>query len=248
MRREALAVHLPHFAPTPTPLNLPSMAAQPKKAATAYFLWLSDNREAIQKELGSKLAPAVSKMAGERWAKLPADTKAPYEAKARLAKADYDKAMESFKAEGGLTAPRKRKGGAMAVKAPKDPNVPKKPAGGGYGVFLSMHREELVKSLPKGHKVTDVSKAAGERWKLLTEADKRPYNEEFAAKMAMYKKALEEWKDARPTEGGADDQGQDDVEDEEGEGEDAGEGDGEPEVKEPPARQGAVKRVRKAGA
>merc|ERR1719461_685940 len=42
-------------------------SGKPKKALTAYWLWLGDNRAALSKELGSSKPPLVSKLAGERW-------------------------------------------------------------------------------------------------------------------------------------------------------------------------------------
>merc|ERR1712056_90192 len=85
---------------------------------------------------------------------------------------------------------RKEKDG----KKKKDPNAPKKPAGGGYGVFMAENRERIVKSLPKDHKITDVSKAAGEEWKALSEEKKKPYLDKYEKRAAEYKAAMEEYK------------------------------------------------------
>merc|ERR1712070_953270 len=79
-------------------------------------------------------------------------------------------------------------------KKEKDPNKPKAPAGGAYGVFLAENRAKIVASLPKDHKITDVSKAAGEEWKALSDADKKPYQDKYAIKSEEYKKAMEEYK------------------------------------------------------
>merc|ERR1711912_197087 len=97
------------------------------------------------------------------------------------------KDMEAFLASGGEKAQIKRKG--KEGKKKKDPNAPRKPAGGGYGVFLSENREKIVKSLPADHKMTDVGKAAGEQWRALSAAAKKPYEDKFAKKQAEYKAA-----------------------------------------------------------
>jgi high mobility group protein B3 len=76
-------------------------SGQPKKPQTAYFLYLNDNREAIQKELGSKALPQVTKLAAERWKALGEAQKKPYEAKAAAAKAEYEKAMAEWKEKQG---------------------------------------------------------------------------------------------------------------------------------------------------
>merc|ERR1712039_826356 len=118
---------------------------------------------------------------GEQWKELSASAKAPYEKKAATLKAEYEKAVEAFK-EGGGEIVRKRKGDRDG-KPRKDKDAPKKPSGGGYGVYLAENRAEIVKSLPAGsNPITDVAKAAGAKWKQLTDAQKKPYESKFAAK------------------------------------------------------------------
>eukprot|EP00930_Biecheleria_cincta_P059773 TRINITY_DN4549_c0_g1_i1.p1 TRINITY_DN4549_c0_g1~~TRINITY_DN4549_c0_g1_i1.p1 ORF type:complete len:230 (-),score=73.35 TRINITY_DN4549_c0_g1_i1:255-860(-) len=197
---------------------------QPKKAQTAYFLWLSDNRAAIQKEIGSSKGPDVSKAAGQKWKQLQAAQKAPYEKRAVEEKAKYDKALEEFASEGGVRV-RSTKG--KGEKRKKDPNRPKKPAGGAYGVFLAEKRDSIVKSLLAHHKITDVSKKAGEMWKALSDTDRKPFEASYQEKLKAYKAAMEEYKNNGS--GDADE----DEEDEAGETEEA---------------KSAAKKSRKAGA
>merc|ERR1711988_727100 len=107
------------------------------------------------------------------------------------AKAKFEKDMAAFLAAGGekqkgAAALRAEKRKAREGKKEKDPNAPKKPAGGGYGVFLAENRAAIVKSLPAGHKITDVTKAAGEQWKALSDAAKKPYNDEYLKKNEVY--------------------------------------------------------------
>merc|ERR1712007_401676 len=104
----------------------------------------------------------------------------------------------------GALALRTEKKAAKDAKRAKDPNQPKKPAGGGYGVFLAKNREEITKSLPEGHKITDVAKAAGEKWRVLSEEDRKPFEAEFAQKMEEYKKAMGEYRLAHPEESNED--------------------------------------------
>jgi len=75
----------------------------------------------------------------------------------------------------------------------KDPNRPKAPAGGAFGVFLGENRARVVASLPKDHKITDVTKAAAAEWKAFSDADKKPYEEKCEAKKEEYKKAMEQY-------------------------------------------------------
>eukprot|EP00931_Biecheleriopsis_adriatica_P005280 TRINITY_DN106804_c0_g1_i1.p1 TRINITY_DN106804_c0_g1~~TRINITY_DN106804_c0_g1_i1.p1 ORF type:complete len:205 (+),score=74.44 TRINITY_DN106804_c0_g1_i1:74-688(+) len=200
---------------------------QPKKAPTAYFLWLSDNRAAIQREIGSMKGPDVSKAAGLKWKDLSATNKVPYEKKAAEEKATYDKAMEEFTNQGGVRVRSTKSKGDKGEKRKKDPNRPKKPAGGAYGCFLAEKRESIVKLLPGGHKITDVTKKAGEMWKALEGTEKKRFETAYQEKVKAYKAAMEEY---RKNSGIDDDE---DVEDEEEEAEEA---------------KAPAKRSRKAGA
>merc|ERR1719205_298836 len=65
---------------------------RPKRPQTGYWLWLNDNRAALQKEVGKNDITLVAKLAGEKWKALPEKAKAPYEQKAAELKANYDKA------------------------------------------------------------------------------------------------------------------------------------------------------------
>merc|ERR1712117_298520 len=76
----------------------------PKKPQTAYWLWMSENREALTKELGTKDVAAVGKLAGERWTALDAKLKVPFEKKAKDLKEAYDKALKEYKATKGDAA------------------------------------------------------------------------------------------------------------------------------------------------
>merc|ERR1712039_157979 len=155
-----------------------------------------------------------------------------------MGKAKYDKDMAAFLEGGGvkekgITAQRAEKRKAREEKrAKKDPNAPKKPAGGAYGVFLAENRAKIVASLPKDHKITDVTKAAGVQWKALSDAAKKPYEAKYQKKQAEYVKALEEYKKANPDA-------------------DAGEQDDDEEEEEEPASKKEAapkKKARKAGA
>merc|ERR1712187_1032064 len=91
----------------------------------------------------------------------------------------------------------------------------KRPAGGAYGVWLAENRPKIVSSLPQGHKITDVTKAAGEQWKALSDAAKKPYEAKYAKKQEEYAKAMEEYKKANPDAEEDDDAGQEEEEEEE---------------------------------
>jgi len=214
---------------------------QPKKpVGGAYGIFLTEKRPEFAKSCVGKQASAVSKMAGDAWKKISDAQKAPYQKKYEESKAKFDKDMAAFLAAGGektkgVAGLRSEKRKAKDGKKKKDKNAPKKPAGGAYGVFLAENRAAIVKSLPAGHKITDVAKAAGEQWKALPEAAKKPFQDKFLKKQEEYKAALAEYKKNLPADA---------EEDEDEDEDDAEEGEEEEEEEEEPA----PKKVRKAGA
>lgn len=178
-----------------------SSLEQPKKAPSAYWIWLGEHRASLQKELPGKRGSEVSKLAGERWKALAAEEKAPFEKRAEDAKAEYQKALESFKSQGGVLAKRagKKSGkGKESTKAKKskDANAPKKPVGGAFGVFQATNRDDIKKSLPADHKITDVTKKCAELWKAVSVEDKLKYQKEFDGKMDTYKKQMKVYKES----------------------------------------------------
>ena len=220
---------------------MPMSMEQPKKqVGGAYGIFLSEKRPEYTKACAGQRASEISKMAGGAWKKLSDKQKAPYQTKYEEAKAQFDKGMAAFLEAGGektkgarALASEKRK--AKSGKKVKDANAPKKPAGGGYGVFLAENRATITKSLPAGHKITDVAKVAGARWKALSDAMKKPFQNKFAKKQEEYAAAFAEYKKTLPADA-EDEEDEDDEEEEEEE-------EREEEASEPPS-----KKVRKAGA
>jgi len=214
---------------------MPIALEQPKKpVGGAYGIFLAEKRPEFTKACAGQKASAIAKLAGEKWKIVSSAEKAAYQKKADEAKAKFDKDMAAFLAAGGektkgVLALRSEKRKAREGKK-KDPNAPKKPCGGAYGVFLAENRASIVKSLPADHKMTDVGKAAGEKWRALSDAAKKPYQDKFLKKQEEYKAALAEYKKNLPEDEEEDDDEEDEDEEEE-------------EEEEP-----APKKVRKAGA
>lgn len=192
---------------------------QPKRpAGGAYGIFLSENRARFLAACPGQPASACSKLAGAEWKKLADADKKPFEKKYEEAKAKFEKDMAAFKAAGGVVekgAAAKRKE-RMAGRKKKDKNAPKRPVGGAYGQFLAEKREEIKKSLPADHKITEVSKKAGELWKKLSDDAKKPYEAKFAKAQEEYKKAFAEYKKNNPDP----EEDEDGDEDEDGEDED----------------------------
>jgi hypothetical protein len=207
---------LPHYLVSVTGFNMPVAMQQPKKVVGgAYGRFMAEKRPEFTKACAGKPVSVVAKMAGEAWSKMSDTQKAPYQKKYESAKIQFDKDMAAFLAGGGEIEKKEKKRKAKDGKKKKDPDAPKKPAGGAYGVFLAKNRADIVKSLPAGHKITDVAKAAGAQWKALPDAQRVPYEKEYQKKMEEYLAAMEEYKKNLPEDAEEEDEEEDEDEEEE---------------------------------
>ncbi|CAI7841274.1 unnamed protein product, partial [Closterium sp. NIES-54] len=77
-------------------------------------------------------------------------------------------------------------------KAEKDPNAPKKPTTA-YFLFLEDFRKQYKEEHPESKGVTEMSKAAGLKWKSLTEEEKEVYNKGASERKKAYEAQLEEY-------------------------------------------------------
>merc|ERR1712050_197673 len=105
-------------------------AADPlKKPQTAYWIWLSENREKITSMLGSGKGSEVAKKGGEMWKALSDAAKRPYEAKAKEQKDAYDKLASTAEGQKALEEKKAAKAEARAEqKQQADAKAEKKAA------------------------------------------------------------------------------------------------------------------------
>lgn len=208
---------------------MPIAMEQPKRpVGGAYGIFANEKRAEFLEACKGQKACEVSKMSGEAWKKLTDAQKKPYQKKYEDVKAKFDKDMAAFLDAGGekvkgiraqRTEKRKERDGG---KKKKDPNAPKRPVGGAFGIFLNENREKIIKSLPAGsNKSTDVSKAAGEQWKKLSAAAQKTYQEKYEKKKEEFEAAMEEYKKTLPADAGEEDENDDEEEEEEDEEEES---------------------------
>jgi hypothetical protein len=203
-------------AASPTPkqsfeqrAGMAAAAEEPKRPANAYWIWLGENRDTLTKEAGSSNGPVVGKLAGEKWKAMSAAAKKPFEDRAAKLKAEYDTALEEFKAGGGQVGKRRlEKKEAKDAKADKKAKKEARKASGkptrpasAYWLWLGENREALAKEAGSA-KPPVVAKLAGEKWKALSAAAKKPFEAKASELKAAYDKALEEWKSSGGGEDG----------------------------------------------
>ncbi|KAK6931779.1 High mobility group box domain [Dillenia turbinata] len=72
----------------------------------------------------------------------------------------------------------------------KDPNMPKRPPTA-FFVFMDEFRKSYKEANPDSKNVSAVSKEAGEKWRNMSEEEKKPYLDKAAELKAEYDKAME---------------------------------------------------------
>eukprot|EP00434_Breviolum_minutum_P015803 symbB.v1.2.013920.t1/scaffold996.1/size145880/1 len=173
-----------------------SPMAQPKKpTGGAYGQFLVEKRAEFQKHCEGQRVTAVTKLAGEKFRALSEEEKAVYQKKFQEAQAKYEIDMKAFLDAGGEKKTTQRKGKASKEKKGnkvKDPEAPKKPAGGGYGCFLAKNRAAFQKECV-GQPVTAVTKLASIKWKELNAEEKKIYEDEYQAKKEAYQEAMKSY-------------------------------------------------------
>uniref|UniRef100_A0A1B0D4W3 FACT complex subunit SSRP1 n=1 Tax=Phlebotomus papatasi TaxID=29031 RepID=A0A1B0D4W3_PHLPP len=101
---------------------------KPKRAATAFMLWLNDHREEIKKDNPGIKVTEIAKKGGEMWNALK--DKSVWEEKANKEKEKYNEAMKNYKAEGGS---KKKDSDDKGTKRKKDSSPKKSTSMSGSG-------------------------------------------------------------------------------------------------------------------
>ncbi|RVX16316.1 High mobility group B protein 7 [Vitis vinifera] len=86
------------------------------------------------------------------------------------------------------TEPKPKK--SRRLRKVKDPNMPKRPPTA-FFLFMDDFRKEYKESNPDSKNVSVVAKEGGEKWKSMTDEEKKPYVDKAAELKAEYDKAME---------------------------------------------------------
>ncbi|KAK6629914.1 hypothetical protein RUM43_003735 [Polyplax serrata] len=136
----------------------------PKRPQSAYFIWMSENREKLKEEYPSLSMTELAKKAGEVWRELKDKTE--WNERAKKAKADYEVALKKFKESGGENDGEK----AKSNKKVKGSSSPSKavPSGG----FKSKEYLSDSDSSTDGEKKKTAKKEEGESDKQKKQSDR----------------------------------------------------------------------------
>jgi len=166
----------------------------PKRPLSGYFMWMASGvRDKLLSENRGKKVTEVLKSCGDRWKKMPEKEKKIWQDKSQREKKVWNKKMKAYKKTNSFKQFEKRKQKAAMMKVknakkPKDNNKPKRPLTGFF---------RFVSNFRKSHsemKVTEVTKAAGAEWKILSKTEKKKYLDAAASEKAKYQKDLKKYK------------------------------------------------------
>jgi len=164
----------------------------PKKPLSGYFMWMASGvRDKLLSESKGKKASEVIKTCGDRWKKMPAKEKKFWQDKSSREREVWNKKMAKYTKTSSFRSFQAKKQEAdylkvKTAKKPKDTNAnrPKKP-------LTAFFR--FVNYFRKNHsdmKVTEVTKAAGAKWKVLGQAEKIKYMAAAAADQKKYQRDI----------------------------------------------------------
>ncbi|XP_061362770.1 high mobility group B protein 7-like [Gastrolobium bilobum] len=88
--------------------------------------------------------------------------------------------------------PKAKRAKVEKGKKVKDPNMPKRPPTA-FFLFLDGFRKTFKEANPDSKDVKRVGKEAGEKWKSMTDEEKKPYFDKFVERKAEYEKAMESY-------------------------------------------------------
>ncbi|GBN81184.1 Transcription factor A, mitochondrial [Araneus ventricosus] len=177
----------------------------PKKPLTAYMIFCKDNRKELLKQNPTLTSTEQIKKLAAQWNCLSLDMKEPYENKAREStvlygeahKRYYENLTEEQRQEIALEKAEKKEARRLLKlkKALKEAGVPKSPIPA-YALF--------VQSQAKDKNIKDASefiKAAAEKWKTLSDDEKKKFEEQAHKDKIRFNNEMEKWKKKMVAEG-----------------------------------------------
>tara|TARA_B100000780_G_scaffold170265_1_gene119183 strand:+ start:226 stop:753 length:528 start_codon:yes stop_codon:yes gene_type:complete len=160
---------------------------KPKRGLSAFMLFSQERRPTLKKEQPTLAFGEVARTIGIEWKKLSAKKRLPLEKRSEKSRAEYKKAMETYKPP--ADAGKKKK------KRKKDPNAPKR-SKSAYMFFVSERRPKLVKEQPE-FTFAEYGRALGLEWKqkegIKGNKGKGKYDKEAALDKERYLKEMEEY-------------------------------------------------------
>jgi hypothetical protein len=161
----------------------------PKKALSAYILFCNANRDDIKKENPEMKFVDITRELGSRWNNLSAKDKQVY---TDLHDKDVERYQKEIESSGVQVQPPAKKSTKEKVEKPKKEAVEKKPKdvktsstepkrGMSAYIYFCKEMRPVVKDEIPDIASNEILKELGRRWQLLSDEDKKPYNDMASA-------------------------------------------------------------------
>jgi len=168
---------------------------KPKTPQSAFLFFSSAKRNEVTKTHPGIKFQEVAKILGEMWKGITEADKKPYEQQAQRDRLRYKEEMEHYKPPPAIDSSDDDKK-SKKRKRRKDPNEPKG-APSAYILYANSIREDIKKENPDAQ-FTDTGRIIGQKWKQLTEEQRKPFNEESEKLRVQATKKKLEYKKAHP--------------------------------------------------
>merc|ERR1712154_170458 len=189
--------------------------SMPKRNQSSYFLFSNERRVQLKAANTDKKLTELSKIIAAEWKTKTADEKKVYADKSAANKVDYLRRMEEYKKTSeyaeymaAMDAWKKQKKEfdrmekmdvdsedeplkVSLPRKPKDEKCPKRPLTS-YFLYAKDVRAATKEEYPN-KPITEIAKEISKKWKLLTEEEKRPFEDESKALKEQYKKDMEDY-------------------------------------------------------
>uniref|UniRef100_A0A7S0TAB4 FACT complex subunit SSRP1 n=1 Tax=Pseudo-nitzschia delicatissima TaxID=44447 RepID=A0A7S0TAB4_9STRA len=190
---------------------------KPKRAQSAFMIFSNANRARVKEENPDAKFGEMAKLLSAEYKNLSKDELAELDKKVEKEKKRYEREMENYKPPAGYEDSDSTKGSSKGKgkKKKKDPNAPKRATTA--FMYYSTKMRPIIKEEKPDIKFTEMGKLIGEKWRELSDDDKKEFEElaekdkkRYSDQMAKYtaKKQAEE-------DGMNDDQSDDDSSDDE---------------------------------
>lgn len=167
----------------------------PKRNMSAYLLYQNAMREQFKRANPGMTFGQLAKYTSHMYRNLTPEEKATWDARAAQDKQRYNAELAAYRPPPGHDArgvlieehrPRKR-----SKRGPRDPAAPKR-ASGAYVMFTNDMRPILNREFP-GIKFVELGKLLGERWRALTPAQKKPYDDMAAEDKIRFQLEMQQY-------------------------------------------------------
>lgn len=141
---------------------------RPKRPPSAFSFFMSEMFPKLREKNQGTPIPDIMRLCSKQWKEMPESDRKSFASKAEVARSSYMEKLNEYKSNLG----------------------PKRPLSA-YLLFMQNFRSQILKKQPE-LKVSEVGKLAGQQWRKLSEAEKKPYMLQAAKALETYKKTKED--------------------------------------------------------